>query len=141
MKAERIILSLIAIFVGLLVAGAAFYLYQMTKQVAPDNNSITIKSHPTPTSNSGDFLVIESPKDESIADRRTITISGKTLPNATLIISSEESDQVVKPTTTGTFSVTQTIDSGVNIISTTAVFADGTEQTLKRSVTYTTDDF
>ena len=35
MKAERIILSLIAIFVGLLVAGSAFYLYQMTKQITP----------------------------------------------------------------------------------------------------------
>lgn len=141
MKAERIILSLIAIFVGLLVAGSAFYLYQMTKQITPDNNAITIKSHPTPTPNSANYLVIDSPKDESIADRKTITISGKTLPGATIIISSEENDQVVKPTTTGTFSVTQTISDGVTILSITSVFPDGTEQTIKRSISYTTDDF
>src|SRR4051812_8102399 len=45
MKAERIILSLIALFVGLLVAGGAFYIYQMTKQIPADKtDTITIKA-------------------------------------------------------------------------------------------------
>lgn len=142
MKAERIILSLIALFVGLLVAGGAFYIYQMTQQIPQDkSDTITIKSHPTPTPNSNNYLVIDSPKEEDLTDRKTITISGKTIPGSTVIISTESDDQVVKPTATGTFNATQTIDDGVNIISITAIFPDGTEKTIKRSITYTTEDF
>lgn len=142
MKAERIILSLIALFVGLLVAGGAFYIYQMTQQISQDkSDTITIKSHPTPTPNSNNYLVIDSPKEEDLTDRKTITVSGKTIPESTIIISTESDDQVVKPTSTGTFNATQTIDDGVNIISITSIFPDGTEKTIKRSITYTTEDF
>lgn len=142
MKTERIILSLIALFVGLLVAGGAFYIYQMTKQIPQDKtDTITIKSHPTPTPNSNDYLTIDSPKDEEVLDRKTITVSGKTIPNSTVIVSTESEDQVVKPTATGTFSVTATIDDGVNILSITSIFPDGTEKNVKRSISYTSEDF
>lgn len=142
MKAERLILSLIALFIGLLVAGGAFYIYQMTKQI-PQNKSdtITIKSHPTPTPSSNGYLTVDSPKDASLADRKTINISGKTLPGSTIVISTESDDQVVKPTSTGSFNLTETIDDGVNIISITSIFPDGTEKTIKKLVTYTTEDF
>lgn len=142
MKTEKIILSFIAIFVGLLVAGGIFYIYQMTKQIPQDKaDTITIKSHPIPTPNSNNYLTIESPKDEEILDRKTITISGKTLSNTTIIVSTEGSDQVVKPTAMGSYSVTTTIDNGVNLLSVTAIFPDGTEKTVKRTVTYTNEDF
>ena len=142
MKTERIILSLIALFVGLLVAGGAFYIYQMTQQIPQDkSDTITIKSHATPTPNSNNYLVIDAPKDEDLTDRKTITISGKTLPGSTVVISTESDDQVVKPTATGTFNSTQTIDDGVNILSITSVFPDGTEKTVNRSITYTTENF
>ncbi len=142
MKAERIILSLIALFVGLLVAGGAFYIYQMTKQIPQDkSDTITIKSHPTPTPNSHDYLTVDSPKNEDVLDRKTITISGKTLPGSTVIISTESDDQVVKPTATGTYSVTATIDNGVNLISVTSIFPDGTEKKVLRNVSYTSEDF
>lgn len=142
MKTERIILSLIALFVGLLVAGGAFYIYQMTKQIPQDrSDTITIKSHPTPTPNSNDYLAIDSPKDEDVLDRKTITVSGKTLPGSTVIVSTESDDQVVQPTPTGTFSVTATIDDGVNLLSITSIFPDGTEKNIKRSVSYSAEDF
>lgn len=142
MKTERIILSLIALFVGLLVAGGAFYIYQMTKQIPQDkSDTITIKSHPTPTPNSNDYITVDTPKDEQIVDRKTITISGKTLPNSTLIISTEGDDHVVKPTATGTYNVTATIDDGVNLLSITSVFPDGTEKTVRRTVSYSSEDF
>jgi len=142
MKSERIILSLIAIFIGLLVAGGGFYIYQMTKQIPRDKtDSITIKAHATPTPTSSDYLVIDTPKDESLIDRKTITISGKTIIGSTIIVSTETGDQVVKPTTMGTFSITQTIDSGTNIIAIKAIFPSGNEKTVQRSVSYTTEEF
>lgn len=142
MKTERIILSLIALFVGLLVAGGAFYIYQMTKQIPQDKaDTITIKSHPTPTPNSNNYVTVDTPKDEAVVDRKTITVSGKTLPNSTLIVSTEGEDQVVKPTATGTYSVTVTIDDGVNLLSITSIFPDGNEKTIKRTVSYSSEDF
>lgn len=142
MKSERIILSLIAVFIGLLVAGGGFYIYQMTKQIPRDKaDTITIKSHATPTPSSTGYLTIDTPKDESLTDRKTITISGKTIIGSTIIVSTEAGDQVVKPTTTGTFNVTETIDTGTSIISIKAIFPDGNEQTIQRTVSYTTEDF
>lgn len=142
MKAERIILSLIALFVGLLVAGGGFYIYQMTKQIPADKaDTITIKSHPTPTPRNANFLAIESPKDEEIVTRKTITISGKTVPGSTIVVSTESSDEVVKPSATGSFTVTQTIGDDANLIAITAIFPDGTEQTVHRTVSYITEEF
>ena len=142
MKSERIILSLIAIFVGLLVAGGAFYIYQMTKQIPQDKtDTITIKAHATPTPSTNQYLTIDSPKDESLTDRKTITVSGKTIIGSTVIVSTETGDQIVKTTTTGTFNVTQTIDTGTNLISIKAIFPDGNEKTIQRTVNYTTEEF
>jgi hypothetical protein len=41
----------------------------------------------------------------------------------------------------GTFSITQTIDSGTNIIAIKAIFPSGNEKTVQRSVSYTTEEF
>jgi hypothetical protein len=142
MKAERIVLSFIFILLGLLVAGGGFYLYQLTKTI-PDSklNTVTVKS-PTPTPDtSGDLLTVDSPNDESVVDNRIVTISGKTTPDATLIISTDTTDQVVKPTTTGTYTLTQTIETGTNLITIRAVFSDGLEKRVDRTVTYSTESF
>lgn len=142
MKAERIILSLIAIFIGLLVAGGAFYIYQMTKQIPDDQaDTITIKSHPTPTPRSSNYLSIDTPKNEEIVSNKTISIAGKVVPNSTIIVSTAGSDQVVKPSSTGNFTLTQIIDEDANVITITAIFPDGNQESQQRIVSYISDDF
>src|SRR5258708_456013 len=99
MKAEKFILSIIGIFFGLLVAGGAFYFYQKVT-IQPSNKKIigmTIKKTPTPLPTPSFFLNIDNPKDESVSNKKTITISGKTIPTATVIISTASNDQVVSP--------------------------------------------
>lgn len=141
MKTEKVILSFIAILFGLLVAGGGFYLYQVTKSIpTPKGPSIT-KSSPTPTPDKNNFLVVNEPKEETVTDKKTITINGQTSPSAVITISTEIGDQVVTPSKTGTFSVTQTIDDGVNIVLVTAIFSNGEEQRISRTVTYETEEF
>ena len=142
MKAERIVLSFIFILLGLLVAGGGFYLYQLTKTI-PDSKLSTVRvNSPSPTPDtSGDLFVVDSPADESVVDNRIVTISGKTTPDATIIVSSGTADQVVKPTTTGTFSLTQTIETGTNLLTIRAIFTDGIEKKITRTVTYSTESF
>lgn len=142
MKAERVILSIIAILIGLLVAGGAFYLYQLTRQLPADKSkAITLKTKPTPTPDANNYLVLDTPQDGEVFATKTITISGKTLPNSTLIVTTDTNDQVVKPTATGNFSVTTTIGDDSTIIHLVSIFPNGEQKTLTRTVSYTTEDF
>jgi hypothetical protein len=140
---EKIILSIIAAFLGLLVAGGAFYIYQMTRSFDEPKTNIaeTKQAQPTTTAQSSHFLLVENPKDEEVTDKRTITVSGKTTPGATIVVSTESSDQVVKPSASGDFTLTHTIDDGIGIVHITAIFENGEEQTVTRTVSYTTEEF
>ncbi len=144
MKIEKIILSLVAIIVGLAAAGVAFYLYQMTKTLPPSKTqTITIKNQisPSPTPNAKNFLTVENPKDEFVTDKKIITISGKTEPGATIIITTENNDQIVNAAINGDFTLTTTIGNGTNIIQITAIFTNGEEKKVTRTVTYSTESF
>lgn len=144
MKTEKVVLSFVAILVGLLAAGVAFYLYQMTKTVPSSKTkplALETQITPTPTPDNNNFLSIDSPTDETVSNKKTITVSGKTAKDATLIVSSEDIDQVVKPATNGDFTLTTNISDGSNLIRVTAIFASGEEKTITRTVTYSTESF
>jgi len=144
MKAEKVILSVVAIIVGLIAAGVAFYLYQMTKTVpAQKTETLSIKSQntPTPTPNSEYFLIVESPKDESVVTNKSIAISGKTSPKATVLVSTEVDDQVITPASDGSFTLNTAIENGTTIIQVTSVFPNGEEKKVTRTVTYSTESF
>jgi hypothetical protein len=143
MSKEKIILSIVAAFLGLLVAGGAFYIYQMTRAIDDPQRPQTlgIQKKVSPTPQSADYLIVDNPKDEEVLNKRVITVSGKTSPGATVIISSESGDDVVQPAAGGDFKLTHTIAEGVNLVRITAVFQNGEEQSITKSVTYTTEDF
>lgn len=127
MKAERIVLSLIAIFIGLFVAGVAFYFYQMASQKPPEKKQI-ISILPTPTLKPTPSLFsIDSPENEAVSDKKTITISGKSQAN-TIVISTENGQDVITPDKSGAFSTTVTLDEGVNLIHLTAITDIGKEE-------------
>jgi hypothetical protein len=144
MKAERLILSFIALIIGLGVAGLAFYFYQMTKTI-PDTKleSQSVKqAAATPTPNEAEnFLVVENPSDDAVVTSRTITISGRSNKDATLVINTESEEQVVKPALNGNFSLTQSIDEGANFIQITAILPDGREERVYKTVTFSTESF
>lgn len=143
MKAEKVILSFVAIFIGLIAAGVAFYLYQMTRTV-PSQKAQTLSLDTkslSPTPDASHLLVVESPKDEEVVDNKIISINGKTRSDATVIITTESTDEVIKPASNGNFSVTQTIPSGTSILHVTAIFPNGEERRVTRTVTFTTENF
>jgi len=144
MRAEKIILSCIAIIVGLLVAGIAFFIYQSTKTIPPSKlPKITISSS-SPTiaqENSNMFLSVDQPADESVTDSKTLTINGKTNPENTIIINTPIEDQVITPAQNGNYSITATIDTGENQIVLTAINPNGEELRKILTVTYSTEQF
>ncbi len=141
MKQERVVLSFIMVLIGLVVAGGAFFFYQSTKAKAPQETQNQASISPTPIPDSGFFLQVNSPKNESIADRKTVTVSGKTTSDATVVILTISTQEVVKPSSQGDFSTNITIDDGLNYIKIQAIAPNGEVQTDERVVSYTTEDF
>jgi hypothetical protein len=144
MKAEKVILSFVAVFVGLVAAGFAFYLYQSTRVLPTDKSQpLGTKTvvNATPTPPDTNFLSIDSPKDEEVFDKKVITVKGKTVKGATITISTQDSDQVVKPSDTGDFTLTQTIPDGTSVLQVSVIYPDGQEKKETRTVTFSTESF
>lgn len=141
MKAEKVILSFIALFVGLIVAGIAFYLYQGTKTITPTQVRVTKQLTPTPTANPSLALTITSPTDEAIFDKKTITVAGHTQPDSLVVISNASGDEVVTPASNGNFNTTITIDDDQNLLEITAIAPNGSETTIQKVVTFSTETF
>lgn len=141
MKQERVILSFIMVIIGLLVAGVAFYIYQGTKTINAPRTTVSVATpSPTPIANSV-YLNVESPKDEAVTDNKTVTVSGKTTSDATIVIVTNSAQEVVQPSGQGDFSTTITIASGENLIRIIAFGSDGQSTSVQRTVTYSTEDF
>lgn len=141
MKTEKIILSFIAVLIGLLATGFAFFIYQGTKTIPSDKIKTIVVKNPSPIPASSVFLVIDNPIDESVVDKKVISISGKTTQNATIIISTNAVDEVIEPSSSGVFTTTATIQDGANSIEITAIAPNGEEIKAVRTVTFSTESF
>lgn len=141
MKQERVILSFVAVLIGLLAAGVAFYFYQSTKTIQSSNQVTVNAPTPTPTPKPTVYLTLNSPNDETVVGGKILTISGKTNPNATIIIYAGSDQTVVQPSSQGDFSITLTLDNGANLIKLMSILPSGETVTVQRTVTYSTEDF
>jgi hypothetical protein len=142
MKQERVILSFIMVLVGLLVAGALFYFYQSTKKVSPSTTSITSpRNTPTPTPQPKIYLTLNQFTDEQVVSDKTFKISGQTNPDATVIIITQNGQEVLQPTSQGNFSTTITLSNDQNIVRIMSVLPGGETTSVQRTVTYSTEAF
>jgi len=141
MRKEKIILSIAAAVIGIFVALVGFFLYQSTKKVNPSEiKKISINS-PSPTPSPGIFLNVERPRDEEVVDERIITVSGKTVPLAKIVILTQGSEEAAVAAANGNFSTEITLSSSENIIEIIAISPNGEVTIVKRVVTYTTESF
>lgn len=143
MKAERVILSFIALLIGLGVAGGVFYLYQTTKNApAKKTQALPTVTLPSPTSvPSKHIFILDKPGIDDVVSTSSITVSGKSEKDAMIIIRSESEQQVAEPSENGSFTLTLPLEDGANIFTFNAIFPDGTQLTETRTVTYTTETF
>ena len=138
---ERIIIVFIAVAIGLVVTTLLFFLYQQTKVTPPRLQNIVQDIEPTSSAQNGINLTIDSPQNNSLSEKRSVQIKGKTDAENTVIVSSNQEDIVSKPASDGKFSVTITIDAGSNKIITRSIAPSGEETTDTRVVTFSTEDF
>ncbi len=141
MKKEKIILSIIAAGVGLLVAGVIFYLYQGTKTIPPTKIKKISILQPTPTPKPSIFISINSPQSEAVLDKKIVTVSGKTAANAKIAAIGPIDQESGIASSQGDFSMTLNLDSDQNIINVTAIAPNGETATTVITVTYSTESF
>lgn len=138
MKKERIILAFVAICTGLIVASSLFYFYQQkttplkTPQEASPAASLT-PGKPT--------LEIESPENESITDRKTTEIKGKSQPKAFIVITTNTDDFTLSASDDGSFNQKIALSDDENLITITAYTENGPSETKDLAITYTQEEF
>lgn len=141
MKKGKILLSFSIVLILLLVVIAGFYLYQSSRKIKPSEIKTITINEPSPTPASGLFLTIDSPQDESVVNQRTVKVSGKTLPNAKIVIVTQTDEEGAVATKDGTFSTDITLDQDENIIEISAFGSNGEVVKTKRVVSYSTENF
>ena len=140
---ERLIIIVVAIIAGLFITSAGFFIYQTTKA----QNDTPTAQQPTPSTDeqkenpNGVFVRVAEPADESLTEKRTVVIKGKTNPANLIVISSNIEDIEVSPSQEGDFTASIDIDANANAIITRAIGPDGTSAQDIRTVTYSTEDF
>lgn len=141
MRKEKIILSIIAGVVGILVALGALFFYQSTKTLRDSQIKKIIIDSPTPNPEKGLFIDVFSPKDEEVVSTRVIKISGKTISNAKIVIISNNSEVGAVADKEGNFSTSVTLSENENILQIIAISPIGENIKAERVVTYTTESF
>ena len=146
---ERFAIITIAAGIGLFTTSIAFLLFkQSTSQKPPITDSNTTGSQTTTVQDDtknkppeGFFITVDEPQDESVVEKRTIVIKGKTNPGNTVIVSSNQEEAAGVPSKEGDFSLSLAIEAGMNTIITRAISPSGEEVVDQRTVSFTTDEF
>lgn len=141
MSKEKVVLYFIAVVLGILVTGVAFYFYQATKVVSPSKIKTIKIISPAPLPKPSIYLTIRTPDDEEVVGKKVVTVSGTTQKDATVVVLSPVDQEVVKPAETGDFSTTINIEDGQNNIEITAISPSGEEIRTTRTVTFSTEEF
>lgn len=141
MKKEKIILSFFGLIIIVVIVVGGLFLYQSTQKINPTELKTISVDNPSPTPSSGLFLTIDSPKDEEVVDEKTLKISGKTVPDAKIVILTADNEEAAIPAKDGSFSTDINLSTGENIIEVSATSPTGEIVKVKRVVSYSTESF
>lgn len=84
-------------------------------------------------------LNLTGPDDNKLVYEPELLIHGQSTPNATVLLSSENSDEIISTDQVGNFSKLLKLDKGINTIIVSAFDTYGNAKTEKRTIYYSTD--
>lgn len=93
---------------------------------------------PTPETNSNKQLTIDSPEDNSIVSVSKINITGITVPNSIIIITTSSNSFNNKSDESGKFDIPIELESGANFIKVTSIDSEDNQTEIPLIITYST---
>ncbi len=130
-----IVSHLIILIAGLVFLGGLYYI--LNEGNLPFFNSHNLNNYTPVTSEPISFnLEVTNPEDDLLTFDKNIVISGKTAPEATVIISGNNFDTGSPASQKGDFSEVVTLTTGPNIIKITAFDESGNSKTVLKNVYY-----
>ncbi len=140
MRKEKLILSTFALFIGIIVAVVIFYLYQSATQIKPTQIEKIVIATPTPAQAEVP-LTLTSPVDQSVVTNRSVDVRGQTAPGAKIVVLTQSREIGAVAASDGSFSTSITIDDGENVVEVDVVASNGQTASVKKTVTYSNQNF
>jgi hypothetical protein len=145
MKKEVFLAISIGFILGLIITFGIWTANKSLKQ-GPGNIAQNISptpqvtQAPVPTASPANkiSLNISAPADETLTNATTITLTGKTVPNASVAVLFESGETILTASNTGDFTFDLPLEGGFNRISVKAFDQNGDSSTQNLTVTYTT---
>ncbi|MDO8487950.1 MAG: hypothetical protein Q7S31_01370 [bacterium] len=142
MKKEVILAITIGFALGLVITFGIWTANRSLKNlpVNPASTPLTVAATPTPSSDQAQkvSLALTTPADEALVTTNKITVSGKTVAAAAVIILSENGQQALAADDKGEFSLEVSLVGGYNTIRVIVFDKDGNTTEQSVVVTYTT---
>ncbi len=127
-----IISHLLILITGLTFLGSLYYILNIQYKTS----SNPFSSGPVTSKPKSFTLTLDQPADESLTFNPSILISGKTSPLLDVLILTDKDDQVIEARPDGSFSLTFTLNEGVNNIKVVAFDPTGDFREESRLVYY-----
>jgi hypothetical protein len=128
---------LLILIVGLAFLGGLYYFLNIKDQRPA--SSLSSSGNPLTAAPTTLILDLSEPDDGMLVFDKTLTISGTTLPNLSVLISSDSGDNVVVAKPNGSFSTDFPLTLGINNITITAFDKTGNQKQLTRTIYYNKD--
>ena len=142
MRKEVLIAIIIGFVLGLVITFGIWTANKAIKE-APSKEEITgeqaqkeITVTPSPTGLEPTLVL--SPEDNSLSDKEKIDISGKTTPEATVVILFPEGEKIIEADKEGNFSTEITLMGGSNEIKVSSFDEEGREISKSITIVYST---
>lgn len=135
MKKELVWAIIIGFGLGLIITYGIWSTRKALKPEPEKEELIEVTPTPSPPPIS---LEIENPRDESIIDKETVVLSGKTDPRAILAIFTEEGELIIEADEWGRFETEIKLAEGANEITVISFDEEGNEASQSMTVVYST---
>lgn len=137
MKKEIFFAVLLGLSLGLIVTYGVYRATQAdTQDQVTDITQSTTDNQDGQINETVSNLVINSPKDETIVDTKTIPVTGTTSSNSFVVIYVNETPYITTADQTGAFSISVELAENSNVIGVHALNQDGAETVVEVIVTY-----
>lgn len=140
-RKEITLAIIIGLVIALIIAGGIYRAKTAIQNFDPQSiipqKKSDVSNIPDQNNEKKLFLELITP-DNTVTDKDTFTISGKTLPKTYLAITTESNDYLIVPNDVGNFSQEVKLIKGANLLTVTVFTQDGDKVEESLSVVYTT---